>query len=222
MTLSLIDPITATQSTFDVAGSDVLNPGDLKTIDSEYVLIRTAVPATGAPTRQRVSAYRGAVGSSEAAHSAGATLTTTSFSGGGEQTVRRLGPAAITFEELSVTPVETGFVIPAGAVVVKAWAVLAVNGDTPEGAILSIEICASDDLDDRKLLVRYDTFDGYIAPASFVLREQGVKNSSDASQVFGFAFKSAVALEECTLVVTGTGPLEDGVFNIYALIAESA
>lgn len=175
MALSLVSDITATQTTFDVAGADPLTEGELRTIDSEHVLIRTAVPATlafGESARQRLTVYRGAVGSAKAAHSAAATLTATVFGTGGGvtvdnqvdepaevttlvvpgatisgdeadlsaisglQTIRRLGPYRVNFDDTDagvsiigseVGKVRVGDPIAADTVIVAAWPVLVTN-----------------------------------------------------------------------------------------------
>lgn len=101
MALSLKAAITATQTTFDVTGSDALSPGDLKTVGSETLEIRTANQATvnyGEAAYWRVNANRGSLGTTKAAHAAGAAVTTTSIGGGGSVT-----PAAFV-EPTTATP----------------------------------------------------------------------------------------------------------------------
>src|SRR5687767_4042859 len=84
MALTLTNAITATQTTFDVTGTDALESGDLRALGDEKILIRTAEQATtgyGETAYYRVSVYRGALGTVEAAHDAGTSLETVTLEG---------------------------------------------------------------------------------------------------------------------------------------------
>src|SRR5438105_1032227 len=86
MSLTLKTAISATQTTIDVLGSDALNEGDIRQIDSEQLMVRTAnAPARGylETAYQRLTVFRGVAGTSKASHSANASLSTPSGGGGG-------------------------------------------------------------------------------------------------------------------------------------------
>lgn len=145
MSLTLRTAITASDTTFDVLGSDDLQPGDYKTIDSETIVIRTVDTPTrayGDDARYRVTVYRGSEGTRKSAHAASAELAAYSGGGGGEQTVRLLGPFTVTHETPNVATwgaATFGPTIEAGAVVVALWAVVTEEwNDTPGNGALGL------------------------------------------------------------------------------------
>lgn len=116
----------------------------------------------------------------------------------------------------------TGFVIPAGSIILKVFAVLHTNGDADEGSFVNLVLYPSDDLSSGKTLVRYDLWDGYNSPSAYARIEQGVKNSGDETQLLAYAPRSAVAITECTIGVAGSGAFADGSLDVYAIIATPA
>src|SRR5438105_9373210 len=86
MSLTLKTAISATQTTIDVLGSDALNEGDIRQVDSEQLMVRTAnAPARGylETAYQRLTVFRGVAGTSKVAHAVNANLTTPSAGGAG-------------------------------------------------------------------------------------------------------------------------------------------
>jgi hypothetical protein len=146
-------------------------------------------------------------------------------SGGGGGGVSLLGPVTLTFDDLAAasgSPLPTGFDIPVGAIVLKAWAVISVNGDTDAGSAIWLAIADAANISAAKIISRYDASDGYIPPTAFAYTEMGPLNSSDPSQVLANGPRSAVARLACTITVTASGGMTDGSIAVYAIIASPA
>ena len=134
----------------------------------------------------------------------------------GVQTVSLLGPFAWTPTALEVsngTSVDTGLTVPAGALCIKAFAVLTddVTGDT-SGQFLYVETGSVT----RHTLSVYDLGFGY--PNTNITTAHREIGYDIASIENGLSFL-AVDATNIWVRVSG-GAWSGGIFNIYALIAE--
>lgn len=162
MSLTLRAAISASQTTFDILGTDDLQPGDFKTIGSETVVIRTAnqgQTSLGESAYWRVSADRGTGGTRKATHAANAAVATYSAGGGG-------GSVSVT-DGTTTVAAATGFVFPhitdggGGSVVIAS---IIVSEDDP-GAIganqLWLQLDPTDNAGNLQLWARRVGDDGW-------------------------------------------------------------
>lgn len=131
------------------------------------------------------------------------------------QTIRLLGPFEFVREADDIEKYDTGITVPAGSLVIKAFAVFAEDPESNGAGTLTLTLAEPDEPGLALGVAIYDMFNGYPDTThAFVQPEGG--DLADTEEVH----RSARVLSDASLFVQGQGDWSGGRMDIYALIAE--
>lgn len=203
-------------------------------LDSEMIRVRSEQIDAGRGRDRAVSGQyvdRGIGGTTPAAHSSGATVTTVNEpstpGGGAVQTVTRVGPIARTFETPDIddsAAVAAVADMPAGSLLVSAWAVVRESFDDGSGnGVVDLYLAVRPAAGSTPLsaAIHYAIGGGDPSPKGRDLANAPAE--FPANPVYSFPI---VAQDDCEFVayvsITGGITLTQGDIDIYALIATPA
>lgn len=230
MTLTLKSAITATQTTIDVDGTDVLNNGDLYAIEDEQIfIVSDSVGDTqpGQTAWQRLTVQRGVLGTTEVAHAAATAVTavTTPLGAGGVQTVSLVGPVEVPHNHPDIAG-NFGMVrivqLNPNATVVKYWAVMT---EAWTGTVVKLALAISDTSDGNSTqdLSVLDVSNDDTSLSPEYAREISTGYWGGAPSGFPDSLVGRAGPNGAWLVAyLGPGTPTNGTVDVYALIAEPA